>query len=278
VATPGPRTKATPEGTSATPARATAKPSATFVLELRRRRLVTNEHGMRMWVDEAPMERVPAWHTAVLVCDMWDRHWSSGASYRVEKLAPRIDAFCKRMRGAGALIVHAPSDTMAAYGSSAARTRIAGCGPFPAAPAIELPPLPVNCSDGGSDTVDQFVPNTPVWQRQHPAIHIDEERDVITDNGSELAAYLTEQKRSVVLMTGVHTNLCVLRRSFGLVALVGHGFSPVLVADLTDAMYNPADPPYVEHDAGTDLIVRYIEAFVAPSTRSDRIVVLGGRW
>ena len=97
---------------------------------------------------------------------------------------------------------------------------------------------------------------------------------MITDDGSELAAYLHEQGRSFVLATGVHTNLCVLRRSFGLVVLVGYGFTPVLVRDSTDAMYDPADPPYVDHEAGTDLVVRYIEAFVAPSTGSDRIVVL----
>jgi nicotinamidase-related amidase len=250
------------------------QPSATLVLELRQRKLATDDQGRRSWVDEAPMERVRASATAVLVCDMWDRHWSRGASLRVEQLAPRIDAFCGRMRGAGALIVHAPSDTMAAYAGTPARARIAGYGPSPAPRAFELPPPPVSCDDGGSDTADELAPDTAVWSRQHPAIHVDEDRDVITDEGPELAAYLTEQGRSVVLLTGVHTNLCVLRRSFGLVALVGYGFSPVLVADLTDAMYDPADPPYVDHDAGTALVVRYIEAFVAPSTRSDRIVVL----
>ena len=253
------------------------QPSATLVLELCQRKLAIDEHGRRAWVDEAPMERVRASATAVLVCDMWDRHWSRGASLRVEELAPPIDAFCRRMRGAGALIVHAPSDTMAAYGESPARARIAGGGPFPAPREIELPPPPVPCDDGGSDTADDLAPNTAVWSRQHPAIHVDEDRDVITDDGSELAAYLTEQGRSVVLATGVHTNLCVLHRSFGLVALVGYGFSPVLVADLTDAMYDPADPPYIDHDAGTALVVRYIEAFVAPSTRSDRIVAASRR-
>ena len=259
---------------AATPVGPSPQPSATLVLELRQRKLAIDEHGRRAWVDEAPMERVRASATAVLVCDMWDRHWSRGASLRVEELAPRIDAFCRRMRGAGALIVHAPSDTMAAYGESLARARIAGGGPFPAPREIELPPPPVSCDDGGSDTADDLAPNTAVWSRQHPAIHVDEDRDVITDDGSELAAYLTEQGRSIVLATGVHTNLCVLYRSFGLVALVGYGFSPFLVADLTDAMYDPADPPYVDHEAGTALVVRYIEAFVAPSTRSDRIVVL----
>lgn len=257
-----------------TRAATSAKSPTTLVLELRRRRLVADELGRRAWADEAPMERVAARAAAVLVCDMWDRHWSAGACLRVEQLAPRIDAFCKQMREAGALIVHAPSDTMAAYTSSAARARIAGYGPCPAPQVPDLPPLPVSCDDGGSDTVDQWAPNTAVWARQHPAIDVDEDRDVITDDGSELAAYLREHGRSVVLTTGVHTNLCVLRRSFGLVALLGYGFSPVLVSDLTDAMYDPADPPYVDHDDGTNLVVRYIEAFVAPSTRSDRIVVL----
>lgn len=269
--TPGPSTSTTSEKTTRSPAR---KAPATLVLELRRRRLVADEQGRHAWVEECPMERVRAAAAAVIVCDVWDRHWSKGASLRVEQLAPRIDAFCRHMREAGALVVHAPSGTMGAYGASAARARIAGCGPSPAPPTMALPPLPVSCDDGGSDTLDQLAPNTAVWSRQHPAIHIDEDRDVITDDGPELAAYLAEQGRSIVLMTGVHTNLCVLRRSFGLVALVGHGFSPVLVSDLTDAMYDPADPPYVDHDAGTDLVVRYIEAFVTPSTRSDRIVVL----
>ena len=269
--TPGLTTDTTSERTTRTRVR---KVPATLVLELRRRRLVTDERGRRAWVEEAPMERVTAAAAAVLVCDVWDRHWSTGASLRVEQLAPRIDTFCSQMREAGALIVHAPSGTIGSYSANAARARIAGYGPSAAPRAMALPPSPVSCEDGGSDTVDQLAPNTAVWTRQHAAIHIDEDRDVITDDGSELAAYLTEQRRSIVLMTGVHTNLCVLRRSFGLVALIGHGFSPVLVADLTDAMYDPADPPYVDHDAGTDLVVRYIEAFVAPSTRSDRIVVL----
>ena len=169
---------------------------------------------------------------------------------------------------------HAGWDLGEAIGHARAGAAAAQAGGGRAPPEIELPPPAVACVDGGSDTVDEFAANTAVWARQRAAIHVDDDCDVITDDGSELAAYLSEHGRLVVLVTGVHTNLCVLRRSFGLVALGGYGFSPVLVADLTDAMYDPADPPYVDHDAGTDLVVRYIEAFVAPSTRSDRIAVL----
>ena len=35
----------------------------------------------------------------------------------------------------------------------------------------------------------------------------------------------------------------------------------ILVRDLTDAMYNPEDPPHVSHDAGTQLVIEYIEKF-----------------
>lgn len=208
---------------------------------------------------------------AVVVCDMWDRHWSAGASRRVEQLAPKIDGFCTRLRETGALIVHAPSDTMPAYETHPARRRVATSTPLPLPPAGELPRLPVDASDGGSDTEDSSARDTRVWSRQHPAVTIDPDCDIITDDGGELAGYLRETGRDSVLMTGVHTNMCVLNRTFGLVSLTAMGFRAALVADLTDAMYNPARPPYVDHDAGTALVIRYIEAFVCPSTTSGEV-------
>jgi hypothetical protein len=172
-----------------------------------------------------------------------------------------------------ALIVHAPSDAIGAYGESTARAHCR-VRSLPGTDGYRATATTRPCDNGGSDTVDKFAPDTAVWARQHAVIHIDEDRDVITDDGPELAGYPAEHARSVVLLSGVHTNLCVLHRSFGLIALLGYAFSPVLVADLTDAMYDPADPPYVDHQTGTELVIRYIEAFVAPSTRSDRIALV----
>jgi nicotinamidase-related amidase len=241
-------------------------------LRLARRKLVRSSQGSRVWHTEREDLAVPADRLAVIVCDMWDRHWSTGASLRVDRLAPEIDRFCRRLRDVGALIVHAPSETIEAYRDSPARQRIAGYGPAPEPRPVAVPPMPMEPRNGGSDTDEPLAPDTPVWSRQHQAIEINTDLDVITDDGRELAAYLRAHDRDVVLMTGVHTNMCILRRSFGLVALAGHGLSPVLVADLTDAMYDPADPPYVDHDAGTQLVIRYIEAFVAPTTHSGEVV------
>ncbi len=68
---------------------------------------------------------------------------------------------------------------------------------------------------------------------------------------------------------GVHTNMCVLNRSFGIKQMVRWRVPVALVRDLTDAMYNPARAPYVDHDAGTQLVIGYIErsgAHQSPAT------------
>jgi nicotinamidase-related amidase len=205
---------------------------------------------------------------ALVICDVWDRHWSSGATDRVNSLAPRIDNFCRELRDAGALIVHAPSETIGAYTGTPARQRIEGVIKEGPPEYVAIPPLPIDAEGGGSDSEDSFPPETQVWSRQHDAIMIDDSCDVVTDDGGELATYLRASGRRTVLVAGVHTNMCILERSFGLRALVGWGFSAALVADLTDAMYDPARSPYVSHEEGTELVVRYIEAFVAPTTTS----------
>ena len=67
---------------------------------------------------------------------------------------------------------------------------------------------------------------------------------------------------------GVHTNMCVLGRSFAIKQMVRWGVNAVLARDLTDAMYHPFKPPYVSHEAGTQLIIEYIEKFWCPTILS----------
>jgi hypothetical protein len=97
---------------------------------------------------------------------------------------------------------------------------------------------------------------------------IDESRDLISDKGVEIYSYLQQQKIEQVLIMGVHTNMCVLNRSFAIKQMVRWGVEIALVRDLTDTMYNPAMPPYVNHDEGTRLVVEFIEKFWCPSITS----------
>ena len=74
-----------------------------------------------------------------------------------------------------------------------------------------------------------------------------------------------------ILYVGVHTNMCVLGRSFGIRQMSRLGKNCALVRDLTDTMYNPERPPGVSHFAGTDLVIAHVEKFWCPSLTSSDI-------
>ena len=67
---------------------------------------------------------------------------------------------------------------------------------------------------------------------------------------------------------GVHTNMCVLGRSFAIRQMTRWGVNCILVRDLTDTMYNPRMKPYVPHEKGTELVISHIERYWCPSILS----------
>ena len=62
--------------------------------------------------------------SALIVCDMWDKHWCRGANVRVAALVKRLEPALEAARRKGVTIVHAPSDTMLFYASAPQRQRI----------------------------------------------------------------------------------------------------------------------------------------------------------
>nr|MDO8113801.1 isochorismatase family protein [Candidatus Sigynarchaeota archaeon] len=247
-------------------------------IHLAARRVVLSKDagGHATWIEQITKKDVDPAATALIICDMWDKHWSRGATERVNALAPRMDAIVSALRKKGITIIHAPSETLDFYESSPARQRMERIELIQ--PPIYIPPryppLPIDDSDGGSDTNQDHSekPNDPVWRRQHPAIAIDENVDFISDIGYEIYALFKEKGIKHVLFAGVHTNMCVMGRSFAIKQLVGWGIDVMFVRDLTDAMYNPALPPYVNHDEGTRLVVEYIEKFLCPTVTSDQVM------
>ena len=96
-----------------------------------------------------------------------------------------------------------------------------------------------------------------------------------SDSGIEIWNLLEDRGINSVMLLGVHTNMCVLGRPFGLRQMAKNGKNVVLVRDLTDTMYNPKMPPMVSHFAGTQLIIEHIEKYVCPTITSDQL--LGGK-
>jgi len=231
--------------------------------------------------------------TAVIVCDVWDYHHCINAVHRIDEMLPRMDAVMKEARQRGSIIIHAPSDCMETYEQHPARLRAQEISkrPMPAKiaswnsriPAEALAHFPIDQSDGGEDDdpVEHKAwsakltdlgrnPAMP-WKAQSPGLTIDPDKDFISDRGMEVWGILQDHKIQHVVMIGVHTNMCVLGRPFGLRQLRQNGIDVVLVRDLTDCMYNPKRWPYVDHFTGNDLIISYVEQFVCPTITSDQI-------
>lgn len=220
--------------------------------------------------------------TAVIICDMWNGHYCKGAAARVAEMAPRANQFVTAARQCGALIIHAPSGCMGFYASHPARRR-AQKAPKTALPAFlgsacqkmdmeKDAAWPLDQSDGGCDCTPSCPVRVP-FHRQIDTIKIADE-DAISDSGVEVGNLFAQRGIQNVILLGVHTNMCVVGRPFGLRNLVRLGKNVVLVRDLTDTMYNHHKAPYVSHFRGTELMIEYIEKYICPTVTSADL--LGG--
>jgi nicotinamidase-related amidase len=221
--------------------------------------------------------RVLEWEpkeTAIVVCDMWDRHWCKGATRRVAEMAPRMNEVISEGRKRGVLIIHCPSGCMDFYKDTPMRklaqqaptveTEIPLKGWCHIDPEIE-PPLPIDDSDGGCDC-QPACRSSRAWERQIAAIEI-VEGDAVTDSAE--AFFLMKQRgiRNVIVM-GVHMNMCILGRPFSIRQMIYQKQNVVLMRDLCDTMYNPRMSPFVSHFDGNRLVTQHIERHLAPTITS----------
>ena len=222
--------------------------------------------------------------TAIVICDMWNQHWCKGATARVTEMAPRMNRTVADARKRGVLIVHAPSGCMKTYEKHPARERARTAPAAPNVPdflkrwATNLPAeaganWPIDQSDGGCDCRPTCKMGHP-WRSQIDTIEI-AGSDAITDSGVETWNLLAARGIGNIILMGVHTNMCVIGRPFGLRNLKRAGKNVVLMRDMTDTMYNSRSKPFVNHFSGTELIISYIESYVCPTVTS--VDILGGQ-
>jgi nicotinamidase-related amidase len=245
------------------------------VLRLDLRSRVEAFKGSGDWQEVRFTQDLPVPKTAIVICDMWDRHWCAGATRRVDEMVGRMDRLVEKARAAGIPIVHAPSDTMEFYKDFPQRRRMLEIPKIAMPEPLGLadPPLPIDDKSGGCDTGEKSF---KAWTRQHPGIRI-AENDVVSDRGDEIYSLLRRRGIGTLLVMGVHTNMCILNRSFAIKRMTNLGIRCVLVRDLTDAMYDPKDRPWVSHEEGTQLVIQHIEKYWCPTALSADILKALGR-
>ncbi len=249
------------------------RPKVPGTLSLRARR--------RAAVGASVTEQVLRWEaaqTAIVICDMWDTHTCGLSAQRVAVMAPRMNQVVSAARSLGVMIIHSPSDTMKYYEGTPWRRRMQQAptteSPVPILRSCPREPeealgFPIDDSGGGCDDpiVTKWTGPYP-WTRQHPAIDI-LGFDGVTESGQELFNFCRLEGITNIALMGVHTNICILNRSFGARQMTKLGFNVVLARDLTDAMYDPRKRPFVSHTRGTELVVEHIEANWCPSILGD---------
>ena len=229
--------------------------------------------GSEDWSEVALTTTVKPEETALVLCDIWDKHWCESATKRCDVIAKRAAEVAKSMRAKGVFVVHCPSDTMDYYKGTMARKRMQDFTrvEFPKSLNIPDPPLPIDDKDGGCDDATESKMYR-AWSRQHPAIEIDEAVDGVSDNGQEVYNALRAKGVKTLFVMGVHTNMCVLHRGFAIKQMTRAGLKCVLIRDVTDSMYNPKSKPNVTHDEGTQLVIQHIEKFWCPTCLSAELM------
>ena len=225
--------------------------------------------------------------TAIIICDMWNDHTCKSAAQRVAEMVPTVNRMTSAAREKGVLIIHAPSGTMSFYDETPQRRRAIEAlfteSPVEIKwnywdPEREGDPLSFMRSGGcgcsepctgwipDDQGVRQWKGGEVPWTRQIATIDIASE-DAISDDGQEIYNLMQERGIDNVILMGVHTNICVSGRPFGLRQMVYHGKNVVLCRDLTDSLFQPMSPEF-SHFRGTDLIVEHIEKYLCPTITS----------
>ncbi len=263
---------ATAIATSQTKEAVLNRPKVAGTLNLRARRRSGNK------LSESTLRWEVA-QTGIILCDVWNAHTCSLSAQRGAAMAPKINQVVTVARSLGVMIVHSPSDTMKFYEGTpwrermqrapmaASSTPILGrCGRETA----EERNFPIDDSAGGCDDPIPKPDTGPPypWTREHAAIDITG-FDGVSENGQEIYNFFKQEGITNVALMGVHTNICILNRSFGIRQMTRLGFQVVLVRDLTDAMYDPRTRPFVSHARGTELVIEHIETMWCPSILSE---------
>ncbi|MDR2862856.1 MAG: cysteine hydrolase, partial [Puniceicoccales bacterium] len=178
--------------------------------------------------------------TAIIVCDMWTQHGCTHATARLRELAPAVNDVITAAREKGILIIHAPSGGMGYYPNSLPARKTAekfrkGMGDsqhWPnwehTSPSEKGIPFPVDSRDGGCPDCKGGKNN----YKETDLLTI-KDTDVLTDDFVEIKDYTKFKGIKNIIIMGVHTNMCIIGRPFGLRAMRKAGYNTVLMRDMT---------------------------------------------
>lgn len=217
---------------------------------------------------------------ALLSIGIWSSHSCYSATERIHDLAERANVFIEKMRSKGCHIIHGGSYSNYSckegnWEDTNLRKNMKG---LPMAilqdNGLNVPPLPLDDSDGGYEKEDKNMEYNRKDVTIHPKIQVDYEKDCISDNSKEILNYLHAKKIKVLLAFGTHTNMCVLDKPYGVKWYLRYGFPTIIVRDLCDTMYNPKMPPYISQADSNGVMSEWLEKHLCPTIDSREVLYM----
>jgi nicotinamidase-related amidase len=225
--------------------------------------------------------------TAVVVIDVWDRHWCQSATRGVAALIPGLNRFLGSARRLGVQVIFAPSDVVDFYRDYPQRKAALAVPPARMPKPLPFdPPLPPwgvtgGCECGPERPCSFFV----AWSRQHPGLEIAPQDLIVNCNDSrELFAVCQQSGLTHLVYAGVHANMCVsYTRSSSIRQMIRLGFNCLLARNLTAAItgngYDPdrdaLDPAFTPAFA-TQKVIRHLERYFCPTLDSQDFLSAAG--
>jgi hypothetical protein len=220
---------------------------------------------------------------ALLSIGIWNGHSCYSATERIHELAERANVFITKMRDKGSHIIHGGSYSNYSckegkWEDTQLRKNIKGA---PSCKLIDkginIPPLPIDDSDGGYEKEDKNKEYNKSTITIHPKIYVDYEKDCISDYSKEILNYLIDKKIKCLLVFGTHTNMCILDKPYGIKWFIRYGYPVIMVRDLCDTMYNPKMPPYVSQKESNTIMNSWMETHICPSIHSTEVLYLDNK-
>jgi nicotinamidase-related amidase len=216
---------------------------------------------------------VPLPQAALVLVDVWDRHYLKDAAARAEiiiqeKFVPLL-AGCRQ---AGLTIIHAPSPPQAIPHPNWIGANKESRRPTP---TNNWPPPEFRNKSGQFTTYRRPAePREPELSQLRSQLQVHPQivpvgNEPVIATGDELHDYCRTHGILFLIFAGFNTNACILVRDYGTLAMSQRGYEVILLRDCTTGMESRESLPTLGQTAGAILL---LEMFGQYSLTSDELL------